>query len=346
MLNDIHLSKDNIPEFLLNWEEALSVCEEAGIRRMAVGGDLFLSRSSQTLGVLLAAHDAFTAACGKGISVYLANGNHDKVDPEALRGYCHIFGRHGNVFVADDYLTLSEEGWGFSLHMMAYFPENGSFMEKLEALVRSGLDDKRKNYLYLHEGINGALAHSTDTGLPAHIFKDFDRVFAGHYHNRCAIRGTAIEYIGASRQHNFGEDEEKGYTILSSDGTCRFIRNRVNKRYKVIEAASGSAGIHLADRIEELRADGRNMVKVRILSPGPGCTVDRDLLLKAGASRIEIVYEEQEQSAASPSSLLEKYDMGKIREAYRTFCKEKKIGDVSTGLAYLSKINNDNICGN
>ena len=41
MLNDIHISKDNISDFSLNWNEALSVCDKLGISDIAFGGDLF-----------------------------------------------------------------------------------------------------------------------------------------------------------------------------------------------------------------------------------------------------------------------------------------------------------------
>ena len=53
LLNDIHISKDNIPDFSLNWNEALSVCKRMSIQTIVLGGDLFFSRSSQTLDVLL-----------------------------------------------------------------------------------------------------------------------------------------------------------------------------------------------------------------------------------------------------------------------------------------------------
>ena len=31
LLNDIHVSKDNIPEFQKNWDEALYICDQYGI---------------------------------------------------------------------------------------------------------------------------------------------------------------------------------------------------------------------------------------------------------------------------------------------------------------------------
>ena len=97
LLNDIHISKDNIPEFQLNWSEALSVCDQQEIKEITIGGDLFMSRSAQTLDVLLVVHDAFVEAEKRNIKITLANGNHDKVNQESIRGYCHVFDQHKNM---------------------------------------------------------------------------------------------------------------------------------------------------------------------------------------------------------------------------------------------------------
>ncbi|NDW10966.1 phosphoesterase [Dysgonomonas sp. 520] len=345
MLNDIHISKDNIPEFTANWNEALSVCEQFSITLIALGGDLFLSRAAQTLDVLLAVHDALLSAEKNGINIILVNGNHDKVDQESIRGYCHVYNPHSNVTVVDDFLTIEEPGWKFSLHMVAYFPENGSFTEKLGALVTGGLNEEKINYLYIHEGINGALAHSSDHELPANIFKDFDRVFVGHYHDRIIVKGTNIEYIGSSRQHNFGEDEEKGYTIIHNDGKYEFIKNKVNTRFKTIDVPVDKAGDQLCDELEEIKAEGRYRVRVRVhSSAAKASTVDKSKLLSAGAGKVEIITTDPEIMDTLPSSLFEKFDNRKIMENYEEFCKEKNIENIELGLSYLSKI--ENTCGN
>lgn len=91
LFNDIHVSNDNIPEFKLNWNEALNICDKYDISEIAIGGDLFQSRASQTLDVLLAVHDALLEAEKRQIEIIIANGNHDKVNQEAIRGYCHVF---------------------------------------------------------------------------------------------------------------------------------------------------------------------------------------------------------------------------------------------------------------
>lgn len=340
LLNDIHISKDNIPDFQLNWNEALSVCDQHEIKEIAIGGDLFMSRSSQTLDVLLALHDSFIDAEKRGIKITLANGNHDKINQESIRGYCHVFDQHKNVEVVDD-LFIIEEYDGFDLFIMAYFPEDGSFTERLQEIIDNELSisHTRQNILYIHEGINGALSQPSDKELPAKIFEPFDKILVGHYHNRTKIKNTNIEYIGSSRQHNFGEDEEKGYTILYSDGSHKFVKNQVNIRYKVIDVSFDKININLYDLLDEIKADGRYKTKVRIhCQTTQASSIDKQKLIDSGANKVEIITEDIEEVNVSKSSLFEKYDNKQIKKTYEDFCEEKEITDASLGLSYLSKI--------
>lgn len=346
LLNDIHISKDNIPAFKANWQEAIDICKKMDVKEIAIGGDLFFSRAAQTLDVLLAVHDALLTAAEHGIHVTIAEGNHDKVNQENERGYCHVFDQHSNVLVCDEYVSLPlGDDCRFVLHMMGYFPEDGSFCTRLDHLKEEALDPKRLNFLYIHEGINGALAQPNDKELPAKIFEDFDKVFVGHYHNRTIIDKTRIEYIGSSRQHNFGEDEEKGYTVIYTDGSHEFIKNKVNTRYRVIDVSAERAGLHLMDELREIDADGRYKVKVRVHAPQAAMkSVDKAALLDAGATKVELIADDEEMLEVAASSLFEKFDSHRIRETYEEFCREKQIDDVAIGLEYLSKIEGQ--CGN
>ena len=346
LLNDIHISKDNIPAFKANWQEAIDICRKMDVKEIAIGGDLFFSRAAQTLDVLLAVHDALLTAAEHGIHVTIAEGNHDKVNQENERGYCHVFDQHSNVLVCDEYVSLPlGDDCRFVLHMMGYFPEDGSFCTRLDRLKEEALDPKRLNFLYIHEGINGALAQPNDKELPAKIFEEFDKVFVGHYHNRTIIDKTRIEYIGSSRQHNFGEDEEKGYTVIYTDGSHEFIKNKVNTRYRVIDVSAERAGLHLMDELREIDADGRYKVKVRVHAPQAAMkSVDKVALLDAGATKVELIADDEEMLEVAASSLFEKFDSHRIRETYEEFCREKQIDDVAIGLEYLSKIEGQ--CGN
>lgn len=338
LINDVHVSKDNILEFNKNLDEALSVCKSNGIRTLVIGGDLWQSRSSQTLNTLLAVRNALIEAHNNNIEVVIAEGNHCKVDQESILGYGHVFDQYPGIRVVDTFTALK---FGkVNLYVMSYFPESGSFQNKLNELLNSIIfSDNNVYILYIHEGINGALSVSSDDELPAKIFQDFDKVLVGHYHNRCVIKNTNIEYIGSSRQHNFGEDEEKGYTILYEDGNTEFIKNEVNIRYKVIEINAKKINDDLIDRLAIIKEDTRYRIKTKINCTGVDAKkIDRNKLIEAGVSKVEIFADEVLTDQCRSASLETKFDKAGIKKEYTSFCNQKEVADVNLGLKYLDKI--------
>lgn len=339
LLADSHCGKENIPEFIANWDEAINVCLEREIQNILFLGDLVLSRASQTLDILLAIYDIFEKCRMLSIDIHVINGNHCKKDLESVRGYANVFNSFSNVSVIGEWGEVAIDN-SIGIGMISYFPENGSFVNKLTA-IEEHFSSLHYDYklLLLHQGILGGLVTPTDNDLPTSLFHKWDKVFVGHYHNRNRIPNTNIEYIGSSRQHNFGEDEEKGYTVLYNDGSHEFIQNRANVRYKVIDVDGDKVDIHLTDLLDEIKEGGRYRTKVRVhTTPEKSASINKSILLEAGASKVEIITEAIEQIEVAASSLFEKFDTGKIRETYEEFCQEKQIEDVELGLHYLSTI--------
>lgn len=338
-MNDIHLGKDNIAEFQANWQEALDICEQHNVQDIIIGGDLWQSRASQTLATLLTAKGAFLKSENKGIYLTIANGNHDKVDLESIFGYNSIFAGNEYVFVVSDWLKTGFTGYNkeIALFVVSYFPENGSFREVYRRIITSDCyDPNQYNILYLHEGIRGGLSTPSEHELPADMFKEFDKVLVGHYHDRKRIPGTNIYYIGASRQHNFGEDEQKGYTLLYDDGSHEFIQNQVNIRYKTIDVSAADVD-SLPDQIAAVKND-RTKVRVNInCTVAEAASLDKQALLDAGAAKIELRTEQTVVSAATVKSLEHKFDKEGIKEEYKMFCNECGI-EAQMGLKYLDKI--------
>lgn len=333
LVNDIHIGKDTILEFHTNWNEALEVCQRMGIQEIVIGGDLWQSRSSQTLPVLLAVRQAILKATQLGIEIVIAEGNHCKIDQEPILGYSHIFDHYPNVSVIDDFIIEDMDG-GLVLAVMSYFPENGSFINKLNELKAT--ENPANTILYIHEGINGALAQNSDKELSASVFKPFRKVLVGHYHDRCKV-GENIEYIGASRQHNYGEDEKKGYTVLFSDGSTQFVQNQVNVRYATITVTPDNIS-SAKEKIEKLIQDGVK-IKVKVeCHTDEVPAINKQTLLEMGVSKVEVKTETISVESAA-QAISTKYDKAGIKNEYINFCHKKEIDDIETGLQYLDKIN-------
>lgn len=338
LANDLHVSKDTVSEFQKNWDEMLSVCSERQCWDIVIGGDLWQSRAGQTLNTLLAVKRAIMKATLKcEFSLTIAEGNHCKVNQEEVEGYSHIFSEYPNVSVVDVYKLLQWEGTGQCLGIMSYFPEQGSFADHLQEF-KDYLSEKgvaaSDVTLYVHQGIAGGIGgFVADDDLPVEMFSDFKQVLVGHYHNRSHIKNTDIYYIGSSRQHNFGEDEEKGYTLFYDDGSVEFVKNQVNVRYKNVEVAAKELG---KTDLPEL-SDPRYKVKLKLLCDGSDLNkVDRTSLSDMGFNRVEIV-EKAKKEETVQSSIDEKYDVGSIKKEYVGFCEKENV-DSKLGEKYLNNI--------
>lgn len=334
-INDIHVNKDNIAEFNQNWKEMLSVCKRENIADIVIGGDVFTSRASQTLATLLAVKAALTEAVRQGIYITIGEGNHDKTDQEAIEGYNHLWVGLKGIDVVDTHKTLYWEGCDFCLLLMSYFPENGSFLEKLDIAVADTLSQypqfkKNDIILYIHEGVHGALGDfEIDGELPQEPLLGFKAVVCGHYHNRVKIKKTNIEYIGSSRQANFGEDEEKGYTILYADGSHGFVKNEVNMRYQTIELDAKNVDKYILDKDDRYRYK----VKVRC-NERQAKLFDKQKLMDLGFHKVEVVAEADLSKESAAADIQEKYDRHGIKKEYQNYCNENSI-DSKLGMKYL-----------
>lgn len=335
LINDIHVSKDNISEFEKNWDEMLAVCKKHSIEDVFVGGDMFTSRSSQTLSTLTAVHKALKKAINQNLSITIAEGNHDKTNPEDTTGYNHLWSGMEGIKVIDTYDIATWTGVDTILLTLSYFPENGSFIEHLSSALEVALhtypDATKENIiLYIHEGVHGALGDFDIEGeLPQESLMGFKAVLCGHYHNRTKIKGTNIEYIGSSRQHNFGEDEEKGYTILYSDGSYEFVKNEVNTRYRTIDLDASELDAF------KFQKDDRYKYRVKVRCNEQQAKVfDKQQLLDLGIHKVEVVAETMVSKEAAASGIQEKYDRQGIKKEYQNYCDENSI-DSELGIKYL-----------
>lgn len=337
LINDIHVSKDNIVEFNKNWDEMLSICQREQIEDVVVGGDMFTSRASQTLATLLAVKNKLALTAAQGIYTTIAEGNHDKVDPEAIDGYNHIWHGMKNVEIIDTFKAMCWDGCDFALLVLSYYPESGSFLDVLEKAVAHTVSEystviksKEDIILYIHEGVHGALGDfEIPNELPQEPLLGFKAVLCGHYHNRCRIKHTNIEYIGSSRQHNFGEDEEKGYTILYSDGTYEFVKNEVNTRYRTIEIDADSA-----DGLQ-ITPDSRYKNKIKVkCSEKQAKLFDKQKFLDLGFDKVEMIAASIVDKAVVAAGIQEKYDIIGIKKEYQEYCEENSI-DSRLGIKYL-----------
>ena len=255
VLTDTHLHAKNILEQHSIYDQ---VIELALKHDCAVfhGGDIFDSRKSQPLSVLIAFTEILDKFEDKGVELYAIPGNHDKTDYDAVESYLDCFtGRHCFHLVREYDVVKFEN---VHLHMLPFFSESGSYLERLKNCIpEKGV----KNLMLTHVAVNGVKNNDgskVDNSLNRAAFKNFDEILVGHYHDQSRIHN--VNYIGSAFQHNYGERyDDKGFTFIYEDGSTEFEESSF-KPYetwtcKVDEEFNSTILIELEQRAQEVMND-------------------------------------------------------------------------------------------
>jgi len=338
MLTDSHLTKENIKDVETIWDQAIQICSQYGIKRIFHGGDMVTARESQPLNVLLSIKRTADKLYEASIDAEIILGNHDKVNLAANEGYSSIFNLEG--FAVHENHTKFESD-NLVIHLLSYFPENGNYNDKLKDASRKIVKGKF-NLLITHIGINGGLAHSyasTNKEIAAENFKAFDKVLVGHYHNQCQLDGYEIYYTGSTHQQNFGEDENKGFTLIYDNGDHQFIPSEM-PRYVTIEKdieAVDAKFLKEVKRLKEIDGD-----KIRLIVTGDESKIkslNKSDIAAAGVSKLVSKSDSVSLGVigGTNNSALVSFDKAEILKEYKVFGIDQEI-DVELGIEYLKSI--------
>lgn len=245
MLTDSHFDKNNIVEVEDVLDQAIDLCIENNVKTIFSLGDAFTSRTGQTLSVLIARKNWLSRCRDKDIDVFEIPGNHDKTDLESEDSYLDIYSDQPNYHLYKKEKVLRFHG--LICCFLPYFPEDGSYPKRLQDLAAKARKSPEKKLLFTHIAVDGVKNNDgteVSNTLSGSLFKTFDSVFVGHYHNRSQV-GKNIHYIGSPRPKDFGEDDNKGFTILYDDGSFEYTKARFRRfiKIKVDVTASNNAEI-------------------------------------------------------------------------------------------------------
>lgn len=237
VINDVHLHLNTLETAKDVLGQAVALCTALGIKYIIINGDLFTERKGQPLEALLVALWFKQLCFDAGLIVLAIPGNHDKTDQEAEESFLDIF-HGGEFFVYSKESVVSIKGAGgtpLRVWLLPYFPETGSLPGRLDTLVHQLCTQKdrdqqqeefddyytQKNVLCMHAAVSGVRNNDgseVKNNLATHLFKMFDSVVVGHYHNYSKL-GENIHYTASAYPRNHGEDNDKGFTIVYVDGS-------------------------------------------------------------------------------------------------------------------------------
>ena len=334
--SDWHLSQDNILEIHSIADQLIEVAIEINCKEHFILGDVFESRKAQPLDVL----DTFTAVLDKfnkaGLTTYLIPGNHDKINYSSEKSYLDTYQYHPGVVLVSDIHGIIREG--LQIDMIPFF-ENSIFNSKLKDSY-DPLNEDTKVILLTHIGIEGFLRHDGEKEkdeVTTNQLSNYKEVFVGHYHNK-SVKDN-VRYIGSIMPKNFGEDNDKGFTILEiSDGEFEVSTFKPNfKEYKKVEVDVESLSkLEISDLIKENNCENTN---VRFIFKGEKTkldSIDTTELQKAGIEVKKEAIEIEEQIIKASKDEVIEFNKSTILDEFKMFCSLNEI-EQETGINYLEK---------
>jgi exonuclease SbcD len=337
VITDTHMHDKNIDLVKDVFSQTFLFCQEKGINVMFHGGDWFTSRTGQSIACLLATQQIIEEMALNDIEMWAIAGNHDKADQTIPESFLSIFNLYKG-FRLHNWGGSYRFDCGVNVSMVPYFTDE-VYSKQLET-VSKFIEKDEINILITHVAVNGVRNNDgseVTTGLGQNLFNQWDKVLVGHYHNESKF-GKNIYYIGSAYQANFGEDDNKGFTVIYDDGSIEQVKTDFPRyiKFKVNSNEMTAKDIKDLKDLKEMNpADN-----YRIVLTGTEQEVnsfDKSLLESIG---ISVDKKPTDVEALEPELEIEmvSYNRDNITEAFNEFCNSKKIEDRTYGLELLKKL--------
>lgn len=343
VITDTHMSDKNIPLVKDIFKQTFEYCRENKIKQIFHGGDWFTSRTGQSIDCLIATHEIIRELEKKGenLVMNIIAGNHDKNDQSRKQSFLTIFSSPFFV-VNSDPVTIENDENGFSFSMIPYFTEEiySSNLNSLTDFVVGRNRSIKHHILITHVAVNGVKNNDgseVTTGQSPKAFSKWDKVLIGHYHNKSTI-GKNIHYIGSAYQANFGEDSDKGITVIYDDGSIEQVKLKFPEFVKFTADAKGISAADIKDlqKIKEEHPD-RNIRIVLTGSEQEVNSFNKGLLESIG---ISVDKKPNDIDAFTPDEEIipVSYNKENLGLAFEEFCDFKGIEDRDYGRTTIGKL--------
>lgn len=330
LITDTHLSINTIDINKSIFSQVEKYCLANKIKTIYHLGDWLTDRTgTQPLSVLLALYDILEMFERSGINIISIVGNHDKVQLNEDSSYLHLFRKFKNFSLVEN---VGRCNLGNShILLLSYFKEIDKYPNEIEKIVNTiALETKKDNAKYF------LFTHVTfDETIKNIIGKTFDFVAIGHYHDVEKLENNA-HYIGSAYQSNFGENNDKGFVVLSENGTFERVKLSF-PQYKTIEVDVENIENISLETLKQQVLDGE---RVRLVVSGDKDKLDALNTSKIKQLGIKLEKETNEIYKNIEISLTEKVETittENIVPKYEKFCKKEGI-ESEIGIKLLKNI--------
>lgn len=332
---DWHIKDDNTEQIIDLVTQQCELAKELKVTTLICLGDVFNSRKSQTLQCLGAFERILNIIYDYNLMLLSIPGNHDKTDYSSDKSFLDPFRHHPHFNLYSEYedFDIFE---GIRLHFFPFLKEDLWLSKFKYSLLRDGV-----NILCSHIAVNGSRNNDgteIENGINPSLFKDFDKVFLGHYHDMQQPANNVF-HLPSIQQNNFGENENKGFTILYEDGSHELVKSKFKEYIKVKIDVDKVSKKELNDLVTEYSSQTKDSY-IRFILEGTEDkikSINKDVLQSSGID-IKTVNKEIENVTVDFDEIeIKKYTKDDLLDEFQMFCEEYD-KDYEKGLEYIKTI--------
>lgn len=336
IVTDIHLDQFNLEQRKGLFAQVKNLMLDLGLTKLMILGDIFESRKAIPENVLNCFGDILTELSESGVEVFAIPGNHDKLVYTKRESYLTPFEHYPGfkLFQDNDLLVIND----IIVFMSPYY-EQKVWLDNFNSYFNSNFNFKYERKIFLsHLAVTGSKNNNgelVENGISKDIFQIFDKTFLGHYHNTHEVSSNII-HIPSICQKNFGEDDNKGVTIIYDDLSYKIV-NLIFKKFVNVDIDLSITTKSQIDKIihNALNSDGSPYVKAKFIGTESEIkSINKDELNRLGVKVQTKIKEIEESVEYSQSNEIKEYDIVSLTEAFQEFCEQENL-NFEDGVKYL-----------
>lgn len=333
---DWHIEDKNIEQVLDLIDQEIALAQCLGVSNLICLGDVFESRKAQSETVLGCFSKILDKIERAGMVIHVIPGNHDKTDYNSQSSFLNPYDYHPALKLYKSPCFVEE----LQLLFMPFISED-IWIDSLKSYLEQHFkkDQLQSISLCSHVAVNGSINNDktqVESKINAGLLKPFKNVFLGHYHNAQQPLPNVF-HLPALKQKNFGEDAEKGFTILYEDHSTKFVKSKF-KEFVTISLDASEADSKILKKISD---ENTSDVNLRIELSGSNEQIKSLDLNKLRSKGVKIKTKsaeiEQEIVSAEKGEMIDFEDNSEILKAFEEFCAIKNLNK-EEGLYYLNKL--------
>lgn len=338
---DWHIKRENINQIKDLFEQKCKLANKLGVRDLFCLGDIFESRIAQRQDVLTAFEEILQMLVKYDLSLTIIPGNHDKTDYNDKGSFLIPFKHHRKLVLIELMGSIPMPDSGINFYFIPFFSES-IWVDKFNELINDDLHfdakGKHKNILLTHIAVTGSRNNDgtlVSSGISTKMFKPFFKVFSGHYHDQQKI-GENFYHIPSIQQNNFGEDRDKGFTVIYDDGSHELIHSNF-KEY--INVKFDLDDINYLDIInsKDVYDSVNNYIRFTIKgSENKLKAINKEEFISRGID-VKLINREIEQTLKYAEQEVTELNSSTIIDEFNKFCEKEDI-DYEQGMNYLKQI--------